>query len=322
MLKILLSLVLTILTNVVTAQQVMVPVTTDWKIDPKTRVGATTRITATQQNPFPFCFSTAAAMLYDQHRCMQENKLCSTIQQTSFLAVTASGQRLDSTGEIDVLLGGAPVLSLLELIKLKNPPSFANCNYNQIDPKNTNIQYKLSSLNGIRELWLKYKDYTPYLERYYRREYKNVLREIRPSITDEETNVILNLYLSSGEIAAQLLLNKQCFSDTVKDPKYTIKYVSPNDPKAALAAIDKILSTKRPVLISFCYTDNCKTDMHSLILISRAKFINEITNDTRTAYWLVNSWGEEWQKQNHDGWVFAEHLLTKITGALLWLETK
>jgi hypothetical protein len=39
-------------------------------------------------------------------------------------------------------------------------------------------------------------------------------------------------------------------------------------------------------------------------------------------YWVVNSWGETWQKENADGWIFADSLLESLIGEIVWLEFK
>jgi hypothetical protein len=53
-----------------------------------------------------------------------------------------------------------------------------------------------------------------------------------------------------------------------------------------------------------------------------AKATHRGTGDQRTAYWIVNSWGETWQEKNTDGWIFADSFLESVFAEIIWLDQK
>lgn len=302
----------------------------DWKIDFNTRVGASTRIKATEQNPLPFCFATAATMLLDQQRCMADNKDCGTQQASSFLAAVPAGQNLELGLEIDIKNGGSPIPSLRHLIN-NGTVSYNKCNYSQIKPDNTVIGYQLThETNPARIGWLRYKDYTPYLERFFRKQFIRSLQDINPNITEDQATVILETPMTDNKLASLVLINPDCWKDAIKDNRFVGKFKKIENKlnaKEAFSTINKLLKEKRAVIINFCTTPyeeiKCHSNnMHSAIIIAKATAQNQITGDQRTVYWVVNSWGEEWQEKHRDGWVFADNLLSGINGELVWLESK
>lgn len=307
----------------------LISLSPNWKIDFNSRIGATTRIRATEQHPFPFCFATAATMLWDQQRCMADKKDCRSYAPSSFLATVSAGQRLDTGAEIELTAGGSPIRSLLHLVKNGSVP-YSQCNYSHIDPNNSGLPHSFSNLNFVRESWLKYKDYTPYLERYYRKDYYKSLKSINPNISELQAEIMLKLQLSRTELAAGVFMNPDCWLGASKDNRFLVKFLKIEDrsnSRQAFITINKLLEEKKPVIINFCIRFNniekCENhNNHSAVIVAKALAKNEVTGDRRTVYWIVNSWGEKWQEENRDGWVFADHLIYGINGELIWLETK
>lgn len=298
----------------------------EWEINLRSTIGAKTRIKATHQDPLPFCFATAATMLWDQHRCTIDKKNCFDQTPSSFLATVAAGQRFSLGSEIDMRNGGSPYLSLNHIVK-NGFVEYKNCNYSE-DLKDK--KHQLYQLDSFRQQWLKYRDYTPYLERFYKKEFIKTVQNFNPEITELEAEIILNMPLSETELSSVLLIRPGCWKNSIKDNRFVIKYfdVKVNlNAKKTFGIINKLLDEKKPVLINFCSktTKNLPcghSDYHSAIIIARSIAINNITKDKRTVYWIVNSWGEGWQAENRDGWVFADNLLEEINGELIWLDLK
>lgn len=293
-----------------------------WTIIESSRIGATQRIRSVKQDPFPFCFSAAAALLWDQHRCSIDKTDCNKATQTSFLAITPAGQKLKDN-QIDVNKGGSPYFSLKHIIDNGFVP-LEKCNYISDKASQSSIHY----VDRVRHEWRRHKDYSPYLERVYRKEFTNLVKNYNKNITSEKIDEILNSNLKDNNLASQILLSDSCTSEAIKDNRFVIKLskeitkITPAD----IAMLDKLLEKKQPVLVSFCITRNKEVDtcfdLHTAIIIAKAKARHKLTGDVKTFYWVVNTWGEVWQDKNSDGWISAEHLLPEIVGELIWLNSK
>lgn len=309
---------------------------TAWTINTKTKIGANTRILATSQDPFPFCFSTAAAMLYDQTICTLNNKDCTQQPPTSFLAITSAGQGLNVKERINPLVGGSPIRSLEYLLAM-GPVSTAQCNYTWLTTsKNTSSSnysvYRLNNdLKPAQDNWKKYKTTAPYLSRFHKFQYKQILSDINPNITQQEIDQLIEEPFNLEKITAQLLLPSSCWQTTEKSStQFELKFtkIDPKNLKQSFAIIEKLLKQKKPIIVNFCTTRPingvCESynnqNLHSFIIIAQATAVHKITEDKRTVYWVVNSWGETWQQQNSDGWVYADKLLEAVTGEIAWLE--
>lgn len=67
--------------------------------------------------------------------------------------------------------------------------------------------------------------------------------------------------------------------------------------------------------------ENCQ-DYHAVTITGHGKMCNS-KGTCMEAFKVQNSWGEEWQKKNSDGWVLASQLTERINGvfgAINWLE--
>lgn len=312
-----------------------VPVPNTWNMIANTQLGATTRILALDQNPYPFCFSYAASALFDQQRCMYNNKNCSKEPRTSALAATSAGQEL--FGLIDITKGGIGSYSVKHLIETGFVFD-ASCNYNIHDPKLPEYQTLLAQqinaptiLTYAQTNWLKYKDYTPYLEYFYRKQFTNTVKSIQPKITEEKILVLLNQLQDSKQLVSDLLLQPSCFSPIYRDNTWQIHtktILGAPKPEQVFNIINQQLTQNRPIFTGICTGPDgfkegkCLNSLHAVIVIATAKFKSQYTNDIRTAYWIVNTWGETWQTQNSDGWIFAESFVERVTGEIIWLSKK
>jgi hypothetical protein len=304
-----------------------------WTLDKKSQTGAKSRIPAAQQNPLPFCFSTAASQLYDQAICMQAGSNCQKQPLTSFLAITPAGQGFLEPTRLNTVRGGIPIKSLEYLLQ-QGRVSLTNCNYNHLKPTDTNLTtYLLTQELAQSQLnWLKYKDRAPYLASYFKFAFKDVLTKLSPAISAELVQELIEAPVDVEKIAAILLLPAACTTNLEKPKQFTVKFTKIDlaNLRQATKTIDKLLSQQKPIIVNFCSSkliegslcEPNNPNLHSLIIIGKATVVHQITGNHRYAYWLVNSWGEEWQEKNMDGWVFADKLLENITGELIWLDPK
>jgi len=306
-----------------------------WELQVRTRVGATTRVAATQQFPYPFCFSTAAAMLWDQQRCQTDKKSCGSTTPTSFLAATAAGQAL-AKDELNTKSGGSPVLSLKEL--LVGFVSHSACNYAQLyaTPETRTVD-TVNRGNGVyftaqqqQIAWRTYQQRAPYLERFYRREYAQQLKSLNPHLSQNTVDQLLQEALVETKVLHKVLLTETCWTNPQRDTRFQIaQLATPTNPEIlveqAFAVVNKLLQQNKPVLIQACLSGKsaqaCEPpNKHAFIIVAQATARHRYTGDIRQAYWAVNSWGEDWQLAHADGWVFAEPILQSLLGEIVWLD--
>jgi hypothetical protein len=300
------------------------PIAKTYTINYDTLIGSKTRVRATQQNPYSFCFSTAAAMLWDQQRCMLNNKNCQTFTQTSFLAATPAGQDLPTDIAIEVEQGGSPLRSLQHLVNV-GYTTLDRCNYSHI--KDLEQQYAHKDLKFAKENWQKHESYAPYLERYWRREFRQKALLLNPNLSSTALTKLLHAPLTQPELMNKILLNDACYKNLKQDKRFVVRAKRlGSKPQESAQTIENLLRTGKPVIINMClassYTGCEQAEKHSLIVVASAKATHLATGDQRTVYWLVNSWGEEWQEKNSDGWVFADDFLMGLTGDFIWLDQK
>jgi len=335
----LIAFVLSIFSTIVYAQQIsnLVPLGNAWEIVESTRIGSTSRIVAHSQNPYPFCFSYAAAALFDQARCAADKLSdCQLQPRSSSLAITPAGQRLPAT-DIKENSGGVTRLSLNDVVHNGYVP-YALCNHDFGSDTNLDLQQRMSSGRGsiflTYEKWHTYKDWTPYLTRFYRHYFLQHATGINPLLSMEDAELLLdNQLLSKEQLFGKILLRESCHK-RIRDDRFKIRSAFVGeaekfDPALTYTSIQKNLQQNRPVSVDFCLFGNhhdygkCVSDArHAAVIVAQAQARHKATGDLRTVYWLVNTWGEKWQKANNDGWVFADKLVNGVYGNILWLEEK
>jgi len=334
----LIAFVLLVFPLIVQAQQTatLVSIGNAWEIVESTRIGSTSRIVAHSQNPYPFCFSYAAAALFDQTRCIAD-KLSDCRQQprSSSLAITPAGQRLPAT-DIKVDSGGVTRLSLRDIVNNGYVPH-ALCNTDFGMESDLNLNQRMTSGRGsiflTYEKWHTYKDWTPYLTRFYRHYFLQHATGINPLLSTEDAELVQSdKLLSKEQLFGKILLRESCHrrinSDYFQIKSRFVGEAENFDPKLTYVIIQQNLEQNRPVSVDFCMFGTakdygrCVSDArHAAVIVAQAQAKHRATGDMRTVYWLVNTWGEQWQQANNDGWVFADQLLHGIYGHVLWLET-
>jgi hypothetical protein len=303
----------------------------EWRMIEASRTGSRTRVnTGVGQDPFPFCAAAAASLLWDQHRCMNDHGDCALQPRTSFLAVTSVSQSLPSN-KINPNEGGAPLLSLSRLVESGGGVTHNECNYDAIEQRRQPFIPIVNNMMMYAAQWKKYRNYSPYLERFHRRNFLKLAYRINPLRTTQELEEILfkSENMKMDEVFALIVLMPQCFEqDFIPDNRFKINNVRVGeefDRRTSFDTIKKSLEKNKPVLVNFCLNPDAKVKgchRHSAVIVSQAQVQNKITGDIRLAYWLVNTWGEDWQSAHSDGWFFAENFITGVYGEVSWLETK
>jgi hypothetical protein len=322
------------------AQQVnnLVTVNTAWEIVDSTHVGARTRIESFNQNPYPFCFSYAASALFDQTRCHADGLAdCRQQPRSSALTATPAGQRLPAD-QLNVNSGGVTRFSLNDLVTRGFVPQ-AQCNTDFGQETDMQLNQRMnsgrSSIYPTYQSWQKYQDWTPYLANYYRHFFVEHAANINPTLGAVEIELLAKqAYSSQEQLMGAVLLGGSCRVPRFRDDRFRIRSAFVGeaekfDPVRAHDVILKNLKKNRPVSVDFCIMGNadqfgeCVTPgRHAAVIVATARAQHRATGDMRTVYWIVNTWGEQWQQKNRDGWVFADKLLHGIYGHILWLEEK
>lgn len=81
--------------------------------------------------------------------------------------------------------------------------------------------------------------------------------------------------------------------------------------------IIKVLNTGKPVLyphlcLIFNRVNTCE-EGHSIVIVGYKKVCTKGSNiDCKDVFKVHNSWGEEWQKMNNDGWVDADLIVNRV----------
>jgi hypothetical protein len=302
-----------------------------WTIPEDTKIGYKSRINVLRgQDPFPFCFSVAAVLLWDQHRCQYDNRDCSQQTRTSFLSVTGHGQQLP-VDKLKIADGGSALVSLSKIVEQGGAVEHGVCHYDYIEKYRQSQQFNIIGLQNIAREWKKYKDFTPYMERYHRRIFFKNMYSFNPYKTQEEITALLVSAASQTleQFSASVLLNSKCFENNfIPDNRFEIDRLKTGDvfnSKLTFDTIDRLLKKNTPVLITFCANPEAKIASclrHAAIVIAKAKAVNQITKDVRTVYWIANTWGEDWQSVHNDGWVFAENFIGAAFGEIIWLKSR
>lgn len=132
------------------------------------------------------------------------------------------------------------------------------------------------------------------------------------------------------------IMPEHCFnrSEALDIPEFQIKSFPTYLDKDLLGAsvlenkITTLLSSKIPMQINICssktVSDIC-TSAHAVILYGLKEVCSEFKNECKKMVKIKNSYGEEWQKNNNDGWVDLQ-LLAKSSkdfsegNNIVWLE--
>jgi hypothetical protein len=178
--------------------------------------------------------------------------------------------------------------------------------------------------------WRRYKQRSPYLERFYRREYTQQLKNLNPQLSESILDELLQGTESETKVLHKILLTDSCLTNPQRDTRFVVQQLAtPTNPEILVeqgfAIVNKLLQQNKPVLVQACLSgksaQQCEQpNKHAFVVVAQTTARHRYTGDTRQAYWVVNSWGEDWQQAHADGWVFAEPLLQALLGEIVWLD--
>ncbi len=291
-----------------------------WVVSDKIR-GHTSRVNLyTGQDPYPFCAAQSASILHDQHECQTQNKDCTKQTRTAAVTLVSAGQ---SSTNIKWSDGGNTLLSLGKLLRDGGGAAHTECNYDNIIQKRENKDAQINQLFTTYQQFLSTRGYAGYMHRYYRDEFTLISRRLGgtgPHISQ----LLNNHYSNPSELYNDVIMSPDCYKiSVVSSRKYTARSVLTGsfDVGTAHKLIGDSLSLNRPVSVNLCLNVHLgmqKCSKHSLVIYAESFARNSVTGDVRKVYKVANTWGEQWQRDHNDGWVFADLLLMGIY-EIIWL---
>lgn len=291
-----------------------------WQVNQKI-IGHSSVVKLYGQDPFPFCAAFAASILHDQHECMSKGKDCTGQIRSSALSLVPASQL--TSGKVNWDKGGQTILALRHILKNGGASSHLKCNYEFKEPRKNRSQ-EFTQLFGLYSGYRSYKNYEGYMKRYQRDEFIWLANNLFS--TNVDLNNILNKdYNQIIDLMNAVLFNEDCNTiDIVSSKSYKSNLVEnhKHDILLSFKTIEKLLQSKTPVGINLCLNaskgfKDCSK--HSLVIFAESTAKNSITGDIRKVYRIANTWGEEWQKDHSNGWVFSDQLLKGVY-EIFWLE--
>lgn len=297
-----------------------------------------------RQSSAGICYAASTAVLFDEAMCASNRiKDCKSLpdsEKVSVLDVLRYARVSDI--EIDEIKyrssyqgleydGGSPVRTIFAMLYTQSSASEACAPQSQVLSKNHNpvaaqreelamwADFQ-STFNRISENKNNIKEFssresTRLKEKY---ELKGTLKEIERAFDSEDYKIFLD----------RLLIPRICsraknsvFHDFVKDFEfYPSKKFGKSNFNNTIKKIKEVLKLQRPISISYCYKDNaeykniksCEEGMatHTAVIHGYRQSCNS-SKQCIDELQVQNSWGEEWQEANNDGWVKAKPFLDR-----------
>lgn len=301
------------------------------------------------QDPLPFCFSVTANIMLDKKMCDLNPSLCgkrSSFLESSVLGVEEGNKYQTKSFEWgvkppNVAMEGGNYDTVIAAVKKRGYlVTNDSCNYNHITDNlswltSPAFQLKVNKLKEHHTIYHKYKGYSRYYADHAHNQFKYILEEIKIKQSDAVQLI--------EERDFQQVLNKMVFNPNCSLPQ---KYEIPKnfklknwDVSNKVKDINKrhslykekiisLLKENHLVGISFCLKDkiaSLEKDVcnyrHSLVISGYAELIDKSdpSKTKKTAYYVVNSWGEVWQ-QKTGGLVWADNLHEYMYGSLSWID--
>lgn len=293
-----------------------------WQVDQKILGHPSMVPLYTGQDPFPFCAAHAASILYDQHECMSAGKNCALRPRTSPLSLVSASQK--TPNKINWEQGGDPLSALNQIIENRGAASYDKCNYGSIKELRKNKSQDFTRIFGVYSSYVSYRNWDGYLKRYYRDEFIWEIGNL--GLPNHNINhIFAKNFNNTNDLFTDIFLTEECKTiDLPSSRQYKSNFIENSNQDIALSfkIIHNLLKSKTPVGINLCLNISVgfKTcSKHSLTIIAESTARNKVTGDIRKVYRIANTWGENWQKDHSDGWVFADQLLLGVY-QIYWLD--
>lgn len=289
------------------------------------------------QDPLPLCYSVTSNIMLDVKFCELNPKLCN--KRSSFLETNMLGVK-NRDSNISLNMDGGNYERIFDAVKERGYLVSQNsCNYNNITDNlswytEPAFKEKMKKIKSHYDRYHKYKKYSKYYSEYAKNQFKYILAEVK---VEEDKALEMIEEKDFQRVLERMTFDPNCSKpEKYKTPKnFKINYwksKSEDYSKIAKESQSKILSVLKKgelVGISFCLEkevnsskdeDTCP-GAHSLVISGYAELVEkgDVTNKKKIAYYVVNSWGEVWQKKT-GGLIWADNLHKYVYNGISWLE--
>ncbi|MFC4277706.1 peptidylprolyl isomerase [Achromobacter aloeverae] len=292
------------------------------------------------QGTLGICFAAAASTLLTAENCRALKEDCQRVTRDkmfSVIALSADGAAQDQGGDLpSINMGGSTAAVLQEIAYNKGQAPSEECA--SLDDATKKIGGAEVALETQLRFW-------NWLEQEYRRQHAVVTKceacfladyprsELRRKLTES-----LNMTVADKDVAAglalpdyrgfimKILINKRCrrLSTAVQfENMYNVKVkLYPEQPKGkgnykqAIAYIKEALLDQRPLALGNVCMDKapsaskCK-NLHGVVIAGYKQVCDPSGKRCADALRVINSWGQGWQAEHNDGWVYAKPLLDR-----------
>lgn len=332
------------------------PVPSDFKVKTVDEAVVSNMAPVRSQDSLGVCYAFVAGTMVDTVRCKLSGIDCKNIppeKSASVLDIARYGinDKVDSSVKNaqsyfdykGIYQGGDVGVLLDRLVKKKLYATEKCAPFDQLVNKSTSHFENLMLLeNSWKRLHAKYVG--------YKEKEKNcaTCAADYASTAIDEINEDFNLKASNTQVLKafaedtyekfldKLLVPEECQKvrrmlrfGTGLETQYHPKEEQKSNYEETIALVKNVLKSDLPVGLQFCMDTSygsmkeCKNG-HAVVITGYRKFCKAPT-DCREAIKVQNSWGEQWQKDNNDGWVDAKSLIDRSaydTGAISWIQSQ
>lgn len=306
------------------------------------------------QDSLGICYSFAAATIIDTVRCkatgvdcqkLPAEKTASALDLARFGISSEKDPSVHSADSIygfnGIYEGGSPFNVLHRLLKTKSYSSEKCAPFDQIVNKSTSHAQNLQMLNAswarLRQQYSTYKSKEKSCPTCAADFASTAVDDIRQDFDLKASNT--QVLKAFAEESYEKFLDKVLVPEECHNPRKMLRFGSgltaeyfpkenmSNYYNETLAVIKNVLKANLPVSLGFCLDEpftgmkNC-TNAHAVVVTGYRKFCKAPGN-CREALKIQNSWGQQWQKDNDDGWVDAKNILDRSSynqGMVAWIQ--
>ncbi|WP_156668102.1 hypothetical protein [Rhizobium bangladeshense] len=316
------------------------------------------------QGGLPICYAAAATLLGDEYNCFRKgNKNCTEVpdeRRASMLDMSRFSEYIKDQddkrdrSEYKGLKQGGSIHKTLDSLWYADMVAPKSCVSDTahfiggFDPQNTTA----SDVDRMGQMWNEMAEFHKKLKGapISLREAEGLKKAYQ--MQQQATTIELAFAEKTWPLVLDKLLIPEICRDWMDGPEH-ISYVRNDHPKTfpgwdddakpvksdykntVAMARQIICEKKRPIGTSFCAAKpmsyetlkDCSDKQlgHAVVIEGYARVCTTNSADCVDSVKVRNSWGDNWQKQNNDGWIDAKTLLDSTfysPDALVWMEEK
>lgn len=276
------------------------------------------------QDGIGLCYAFSVTSLLENYRCRELHLDCSDPKE--FLSPLDVSSYYQNKSLVE---GGEPIKILSNIQRSKRKIAKEECVqfsalvHQMTDDKNLTYKNEKIGWSFLVQKWNEYKSVGVKVKsndcvECLALEIKNALPNIQTPMRQLE-NAFTNAH-TQEEFLYKSLLPVQCLEEEnmIDIPSFVAKSYPGNDTKADASSLSKkvesLLLSNTPLEMSICtaktFDGKCQKDKgHSIALFGIKQVCNTTKSDCKSVVKIKNSYGNQWQLQNNDGWVDLQTLV-------------